>query len=122
MPPESLILNQCQYSLVWWGSGSSCQKGHLLNDLFLGSYKDHPGQILDEDVVGSGNGNNASYSIEDIDIMHLEFEKVLMDTFKNIHLASRMDQSIQAGRSGTTCVVCIVDTHSAKIYTHNVGD
>ena len=34
-----------------------------------------------------------------------------MDTFKNIHLASRMDQSVQAGRSGTTCV----DTHSAKI-------
>ena len=34
-----------------------------------------------------------------------------MDTFKNIHLASRMDQSVQAGRSGTTCV----DTHRAKI-------
>ena len=95
------------------------KKGHLLND-FLGSYEDHPGQILDEDV-GSGDVNNDSYSIEDID-MHSKLEKVLMDTFKNIHLASRMDQSIQAGRSGTTCVVCIVDTHSAKIYTRNVGD
>ena len=100
------------------------KKGHVLNE-FLGSYipkslEDHLGQILDEGV-GSGDGNNDSDGTEDID-MHSKIEKVLVDTFENAHLAARMDESVPAGRSGTTCVVCIVDTHTAKIYTGNVGD
>ena len=102
------------------------KKGHVLNE-FLGSYipkslEDYLGQILDEDEdVGSGDSNNDSGGIEDID-MHSKIEKVMVDTFENAHLAARMDESVPAGRSGTTCVVCIVDTRTAKIYTGNVGD
>ena len=61
MPPESpMSVFSCLEGFC------HAKKGHLLND-FLGSYKDHAGQILDEDV-GSGDGNNDSYSIEDIDM------------------------------------------------------
>ncbi len=49
-------------------------------------------------------------------------DKVLVESFEESHYAARMDTNVPAGRSGTTCVVTILDTNTATLYTGNVGD
>jgi len=49
-------------------------------------------------------------------------ELTLKETFEDSHLAARMDTDIPAGRSGTTCIVTVLDVESAMLYTGNVGD
>jgi len=81
------------------------KKGHILNE-FLVSYipKALKSRLLCE--------NDDAISIENI----------LIETFENAHYAARMDESVPAGRSGTTCVVTVVDTKVGVIYTGIVGD
>jgi len=82
------------------------KKGHVLNE-FLGSCVP---QILHDKLKAYGNGNQTS------------IDQILIETFESAHLAARMDESVPAGRSGTTCVVTVVDVESGMVYTGNVGD
>jgi serine/threonine protein phosphatase PrpC len=82
------------------------KKGHVLND-FLGS---NIPNILQEKLDAYGDGNQTS------------IQEILIETFESAHLAARMDESVPAGRSGTTCVVTVIDTESGMIFTGNVGD
>lgn len=48
-------------------------------------------------------------------------DDILQSTFEESHLAARRNQSIPAGRSGTTCVLCLLDNNH-MLYTAVVGD
>ena len=86
------------------------KKGHVLN-AFLGSYI--PKYLQESlDAFASGQGGDGPSSIEDI----------LVDTFESAHIAARMDETVPAGRSGTTCVITVVDVECGIVYTGNVGE
>jgi serine/threonine protein phosphatase PrpC len=47
---------------------------------------------------------------------------ILVKSFEEAHYAARMNEAVPAGRSGTTCVVTIIDVINGLIYAGNVGD
>lgn len=83
------------------------KKGHILNK-FLGSCIP---RILHDKLEAHGNDGNQT-----------SIDQILIETFESAHLAARMDESVPAGRSGTTCVVTVIDVQRGVVYTGNVGD
>ncbi len=56
--------------------------------------------------------NNASTPIE----------RLLTQTFHQTHVNMMSDPNVPAGRSGTTCIVCLLDTTMRKLHVATVGD
>ncbi len=92
------------------------KKGHVLNE-FLGSCLP---QLLHEKLKAYENEINGDEEEEETSTASID--QILIETFEEAHLAARMDESVPAGRSGTTCVVSVVDLQSGMVYTGNVGD
>jgi serine/threonine protein phosphatase PrpC len=84
------------------------QKGHVLNQYLI----IHLPQLLQKYL------ENEIVMIADTDII----PKILVKTFEEAHYAARIDEAVPAARSGTTCVVTVVDVKTGMVYTSNVGD
>ena len=84
------------------------KKGHVLNE-FLGSYIPTK---LEEQLK----------ELEECEYEAESMDKLLVEAFESAQYAARMNESVPAGRSGTTCVVTIVDLKTGVVYTGNVGD
>ena len=82
------------------------KKGHVLNQ-FL---EVHLAQLLQD------------YLEKETHITADSIPNILVKSFEEAHYAARMNEAVPAGRSGTTCVVTIVDVITGLIYTGNVGD
>jgi len=82
------------------------KKGHVLNH-FL---EVHLAQLLQD------------YLEKETHITADSIPNILVKSFEEAHLAARMNEAVPAARSGTTCVVTVVDVINGLIYTGNVGD
>jgi len=72
------------------------------------------------DIVELGNANPSE--LEDDD----PIAQALIDAFLAAHLDARRAEGVPTGRSGTTCVVCVLvedhDNNCLTVYTASVGD
>ena len=84
------------------------KKGHVLNQYLI----IHLPQLLQKYL------ENEIVIIADTDTI----PKMLVKTFEEAHYAARIDEAVPAARSGTTCVVTVVDVKTGMLYTSNVGD
>lgn len=47
---------------------------------------------------------------------------ILLNTFEEAQLAAQLEKNVPAARSGTTCVISVLDKTTGMVYTANVGD
>jgi serine/threonine protein phosphatase PrpC len=69
----------------------------------------------DEHEHGDDDDNTTTTKI-------LDLEQILIQSYEQVNEEARINPNVPAGRSGTTCVTCILDTKHGIIYTANVGD
>ena len=74
------------------------------------------------DIVELGNANPSELEAVDDD----PIAQALIDAFLAAHLDARRAEGVPTGRSGTTCVVCVLveddDNNCLTVYTASVGD
>ena len=72
-------------------------------------------QAMLQNLVTMGNADVKEFDVEGM-------PKVLMDAFHGAHFDAVLDSAVPASRSGTTCVVCVINKRVQKMYVANVGD
>jgi len=109
----------CQIKLVLLNEAKACFLENCEDKDNLQRYVDSINQfskydqrILVEDLIYPSSRIN----MEDV------LKQLLTLTFVMVHLDVCNKEGIPAGRSGTTCVMCVIDTKNNKVYTANVGD
>lgn len=80
------------------------KKGHVLND------------FLQWKLPSLLKSNLISETMDD------GIENVLVRSFEDAHYEARMNETVPAARSGTTCTCTVVDIKSGTIHAANVGD
>jgi serine/threonine protein phosphatase PrpC len=80
------------------------KKGHLLN-AFLCPYIE---KSLREKLQSDPNPSSLS--------------TILQNTFEEAQLAAQLEENVPAARSGSTCVISVLDKTTGMVYTANVGD
>lgn len=80
------------------------KKGHLLN-AFLCPYIE---KSLREKLQSDPNPSSLS--------------TILQNTFEEAQLAAQLEENVPATRSGSTCVISVLDKSTGMVYTANVGD
>lgn len=108
------------------------KKGHLLNE-FLVQYltkrleENIVHDLYSSDAAADATANTPTDTLSTTTTSNgttnrRTMEDILIQTFKEAHDAARMNETVPAARSGTTCVTCVVDLMAGIVYTANVGD
>uniref|UniRef100_A0A7S4JRX4 PPM-type phosphatase domain-containing protein n=2 Tax=Odontella aurita TaxID=265563 RepID=A0A7S4JRX4_9STRA len=74
---------------------------------------------IDEELCTLGNASADDLGVEGYKD---PFCRALVESFHLAHFDARKNKDIPAGRSGTTCVLALIDNDSGRLYTANVGD
>ncbi len=90
------------------------KKGHILNAFLQKRIPEVIRQKLSS-YFNDEEGEDGPPSEKDVELM-------LVEAFEQVNEEARLNTEVPAGRSGTTCVVCIFDARYGIIYTANVGD
>ena len=90
------------------------KKGHILNDFLskrLPQLLEEKSKVYFVDCDETSAGPSAA-----------DVETLLIGAFDEVNEEARLNTEVPAGRSGTTCIVSIIDRKRSKIHTANVGD
>lgn len=93
------------------------KKGHELN-----SFLSQRLPALIEEKISSLPSYEQDCRDDNYDLPAVAIEKILIEAYEEVNEEARLDPKTPAGRSGTTCVTCILDSKNGIIYTANVGD
>ncbi len=114
----SLGMKNITFMGVFDGHG---KKGHVINEFFSQRLP----KILEEKYTfyfTNDDGKDGRRMESGEAIILADMEHFFVESFEEVNEEARLNTEIPAGRSGTTCIVSMIDLESGQIYTANVGD